>query len=306
MDITLFTIGEAGVAVVSLFGGFLRRIAPPEGGHAKGWTFFASLLAGLAFLSVKLLAKLPAALPLAASIVGAILILLLGVVLSWVYWESFNEKTIVYGPPNRVIVGNDYTPEARGFLAEHQGWPRGEVLAAFQGRVGDVWTAESLRRARRTLALEYAIAVGCLAFGLYFAIDIANRPSETKPPKHEPALREQLASVKDIHFDLNRTELAPDANERLLDDATILVSLLSRSRDMTLLVEGYCDAQGSTEYNLLLGYQRAEAVRNALIQAGLPADKIQVVSHGKGSFLCSESSEPCRKRNRRVHLTMVE
>ncbi len=49
----------------------------------------------------------------------------------------------------------------------------------------------------------------------------------------------------------------------------------------TVTVEGFTDSSGSAEYNLWLGEQRAEAVRDFLIDQGLSADQLRAVSYGE-------------------------
>jgi peptidoglycan-associated lipoprotein len=72
-----------------------------------------------------------------------------------------------------------------------------------------------------------------------------------------------------------------------------------------LIIEGHCDDRASVEYNLALGYRRAEVVRAAL-KAHIAEVTMQMVSLGRGSPLCSDMTEQCRQSNRRVHLTPVE
>jgi peptidoglycan-associated lipoprotein len=64
-------------------------------------------------------------------------------------------------------------------------------------------------------------------------------------------------------------------------------------------VEGHADARGTAEYNLALGERRAQAVKDYLVGLGVAADRLQQVSKGKESPVCSEDSEECHARNRR-------
>jgi peptidoglycan-associated lipoprotein len=70
-----------------------------------------------------------------------------------------------------------------------------------------------------------------------------------------------------------------------------------------LIIEGHCDDRASVEYNL--GYRRAEVV-GAALKAHIAEVRMQMVSLGRGSPLCSDMTEQCRQSNRRVHLTPVE
>ena len=66
-------------------------------------------------------------------------------------------------------------------------------------------------------------------------------------------------------------------------------------------IEGHCDERGSTDYNLALGDNRANAARNALVKAGVSAGQIKVISYGKEKPFCTESNEACWQQNRRDH-----
>ena len=48
-------------------------------------------------------------------------------------------------------------------------------------------------------------------------------------------------------------------------------------------MEGFTDPAGSEAYNLRLGELRAEAVKDYLEAAGIPAERMRTVSYGEGS-----------------------
>ena len=81
----------------------------------------------------------------------------------------------------------------------------------------------------------------------------------------------------------------------------VWATLLRAYPDIHITVEGHCDERGSTEYNLALGASRADAVKNALIQAGVGGDRIKTISYGKEKPFCTESNESCWRQNRRGH-----
>jgi peptidoglycan-associated lipoprotein len=67
-----------------------------------------------------------------------------------------------------------------------------------------------------------------------------------------------------------------------------------------VLIGGYCDERGSNEYNLGLGQNRGDSAKKALINAGVAASRIRVVSYGKEKPFCTESTEDCWQKNRRA------
>lgn len=70
-------------------------------------------------------------------------------------------------------------------------------------------------------------------------------------------------------------------------------------------IDGHCDEQGSSEYNLALGEKRAGAARNYLVTLGYPAGKISVVSYGKERPSAAGHDEAAWAMNRRDELRIV-
>lgn len=108
------------------------------------------------------------------------------------------------------------------------------------------------------------------------------------------------ANVQDIFFDYDTADIRSDAQATLAKDA----SFLATHTGIKVVVGGYCDERGSDEYNLALGQNRANATKNALVTAGVAADRIRVVSYGKEKPFCSDSNEQCWQLNRRGGFTM--
>jgi peptidoglycan-associated lipoprotein len=121
-------------------------------------------------------------------------------------------------------------------------------------------------------------------------------PPPTPPPS---ATEEELFSrnVKDIYFDYDKYDVRAAEQASLQGDA----GFLQQHPNIHITIEGHCDERGSTEYNLALGTNRADAVKNALIQAGVAGDRIKTISYGKEKPFCTESNESCWQQNRRGH-----
>lgn len=107
--------------------------------------------------------------------------------------------------------------------------------------------------------------------------------------------------VKDVFFELDKSEISADARDALTKDAEFLRSY----PQVRISLEGHCDERGSTEYNLGLGQRRAEAAKNYLVSLGISADRIETVSWGKERPFCTEHDEACWQQNRRAHFVMA-
>jgi peptidoglycan-associated lipoprotein len=125
-------------------------------------------------------------------------------------------------------------------------------------------------------------------------------PAQATPQAAAPETTEAAlfaSSVKDVYFGYDSFELSPEGQSAVDSDA----AFLKAHRSIRFTIEGHCDERGSTEYNLALGDNRANAARNALVKAGVAADQIKVISYGKEKPFCNESNESCWQQNRRAH-----
>ena len=103
--------------------------------------------------------------------------------------------------------------------------------------------------------------------------------------------------VIDVFFDYDKYSIRPaDAPTVQNDEA-----FLAQHPSIKVLVEGHCDDRGSEEYNIALGASRAESVKRALVQEGVPADRIRTVSYGKEKPFCTQDNEQCWQQNRVDH-----
>ena len=125
-----------------------------------------------------------------------------------------------------------------------------------------------------------------------------NAPPPPPPPAPSPTEQELFSqNVKDIYFNYDAADIRADQQGSLQSD----VEFLKQHPGISFTVEGHCDERGSTEYNLALGDNRANAVKSALTQAGISADRVKTISYGKERPFCTESNEACWQQNRRGH-----
>jgi peptidoglycan-associated lipoprotein len=105
--------------------------------------------------------------------------------------------------------------------------------------------------------------------------------------------------VKSILFDYDKYDVRDDQKAALQANA----DFLRAHADINVQIEGNCDERGSEEYNLGLGDRRANALKEALVNLGIPAGRIGTISYGKEKPKCSESNESCWQQNRRGDFT---
>ena len=101
-----------------------------------------------------------------------------------------------------------------------------------------------------------------------------------------------------VYFDFDQDALRPEFQAAMACHAKYLRD--RPSSRMTL--EGNADERGSREYNLGLGERRGNAVSSALQANGGSGSQITVVSYGEERPTCTQSSEDCWAKNRRVEI----
>ena len=99
-----------------------------------------------------------------------------------------------------------------------------------------------------------------------------------------------------IFFAFDRSDISPEAREILARQA----DWLRRYPNVTVTIEGHCDERGTREYNLALGERRAQAAKNVLVAAGIPAARISTTSYGKERPAVVGSTEEAYAQNRRA------
>lgn len=93
------------------------------------------------------------------------------------------------------------------------------------------------------------------------------------------------------------TSTITEAGKAILDGQA---QWLLTNADYRAIVEGHADEQGTREYNLALGFRRANAVREYLVSRGVPSGRLEVTSYGKERPIEICSNESCYAQNRRA------
>jgi outer membrane protein OmpA-like peptidoglycan-associated protein len=107
-------------------------------------------------------------------------------------------------------------------------------------------------------------------------------------------------NVKDAYFAVNSAKITPDTLATIIHAAQYLVAHPA----IQVIISGWADPRGSVDANLTLGAKRANAVRSALIDAGVPPSQLEIISNGKSSQVCTTRDQECWRQNRRVSYSM--
>ena len=149
-----------------------------------------------------------------------------------------------------------------------------------------------------TIATYWMRTQGAEASGKTAAAATPTETPRSRVSSPAPAATDGEVVHADVYFDFKSTRLRAEAARMLQDKA----ALMERTSTWAVLVQGYTDRQGPAEYNKRLAQQRAEAVRQFLVELGVSETTVKVVTIGPDGALCDEPSRECQQLNRRVHL----
>lgn len=96
----------------------------------------------------------------------------------------------------------------------------------------------------------------------------------------QPVPETTILPAKNL-FELNSAELTQDAEKAIEDFAADVINKQGNNTTYCITVDGYTDTSGTSEYNLALSTQRANAVKNALQNAQIPETNIKATGHGE-------------------------
>ena len=104
------------------------------------------------------------------------------------------------------------------------------------------------------------------------------------------------AGTDTVHFATDSSDVDSEAQGILTRQA----QWMQKYPNVRVTVEGHCDERGTREYNLALGDRRANSAKSFLINAGISASRISVISYGKEKPVASGSDESAWAQNRRA------
>jgi peptidoglycan-associated lipoprotein len=109
------------------------------------------------------------------------------------------------------------------------------------------------------------------------------KPGDPVPPK-EP-----------IYFDFDSYQVAEPSKAKLDKIADYLKS----NPGSNVTISGHTDERGTTEYNLMLGDQRAKAAHDYLVRSGIDPLRIKTISFGEERPAVPGTTEDAYQQNRR-------
>ena len=113
----------------------------------------------------------------------------------------------------------------------------------------------------------------------------------------------QIEIKEKINFESNGSAIAGGLSFEIIDQ---VAQVFKSNPGIRVKIEGHTDSSGAADYNLKLSDSRANAVRKALIERGIEADRLEAIGYGESKPISSNSSSKGRAQNRRVEFNILK
>ena len=104
--------------------------------------------------------------------------------------------------------------------------------------------------------------------------------------------------VPDILFEYNKADVRQEESAKIRQVA----DHVKQNDGVVVRLDGHADPRGTDQYNTSLSGRRVEAVRKALIDAGVPPERIEIAAFGEQRPKCDKATEDCYQADRRVEV----
>lgn len=118
------------------------------------------------------------------------------------------------------------------------------------------------------------------------------------PAGPQAAAAKQWSSFKNFLFDTDKSDIRANETSKVSD----IAAYMQENPSVRVGIDGYADPRGTDLYNQSLSERRVDAIRDALVRAGVSGDKIKTGAFGEQRRQCNESSEACWQSDRRVEV----
>jgi peptidoglycan-associated lipoprotein len=106
----------------------------------------------------------------------------------------------------------------------------------------------------------------------------------------------EVAELQTVYFDFDRAVIRDDQKPSMRSNTS---AAKEHDEWRIIVIEGHTDERGTEEYNLALGERRANSAKQYMVNAGIPASRIDTVSFGESKPAVQGHDEAAWKWNRR-------
>ena len=107
--------------------------------------------------------------------------------------------------------------------------------------------------------------------------------------------------LKNIFFDVDKFDLKPESKTEL----DKLVSFLTKNKTIKIEISGHTDSDGNKKANLILSQNRAKAVYDYAVKAGISAIRLTYKGYGDGKPKVPNTTPENKAKNRRTEIKIT-
>ncbi len=134
------------------------------------------------------------------------------------------------------------------------------------------------------------------------AQDALNRANAAHKLAEGKLLAETVLTDDKFKFQFGTAKISKEAEAQLIE---MVNKLKADNKNVYIEIQGHTDVIGSSQSNMRLGLERAEAVRQLLHKAGIPLHRINTVSYGETQPVNPGFSRAAHAQNRRVVIMVL-
>ena len=116
-----------------------------------------------------------------------------------------------------------------------------------------------------------------------------------------PLVKGSTATVNNLFFDLGKATLKPESEP----DLKRIQQVMKENMALIIEISGHTDNTGSDEINNKLSLERANAVKDYLLNGNIDSSRIRTKGYGKSKPKADNSTEEGRQINRRVEIEIL-
>lgn len=128
----------------------------------------------------------------------------------------------------------------------------------------------------------------------------AQGPAGPMGPQATAAEIKNWATFGNFLFDTDKSEVRANETSKISD----IAAYMQKNPSVQVGIDGFADPRGTDAYNQSLSERRVNTIRDALVAAGVPSDKIRTGAFGEQRIKCHEFNEACWQSDRRVEVLM--
>ncbi len=133
--------------------------------------------------------------------------------------------------------------------------------------------------------------------------EVAGTVANNGCPEVTEEVQKQLNDyARTILFDTGKSSIKAESTSVMVD----IIQILNEYPTSKFTVEGHTDSVGSESLNQKLSEERANSVRDFLIDKGIGADRLTAIGYGEAKPIATNNTRAGRAENRRVEINLIK